>query len=160
MSGPTLYSLDEAGLLQLRHVALYLAGTETQSVRQGFLPGIGFPVAVPPMVTELHEHRELRRIEAESLLCPQQQRRYNTTQKPIAMTFWPHFFSDSRVFARVVWSWIGRIGTTLVICDSLFIMSDLQYPGGGPLLARVQDRSSMTSLPGHFRLLPGVWIDR
>ena len=60
--------LDQPRLLELRDVALNLPRAQPEPLAECLPAGIGLPRFVPPVIRQLHQDGELRRIEAEAAL--------------------------------------------------------------------------------------------
>ena len=94
MCGSTLDAFHEPRRLKIRDVTLHLTRTETQSLCQHCLAGTRPPVTCPLEVAEFHKHGELRRVEPQPVLRPQQQRWNDAEAKRDNLL--AHFFSDAR----------------------------------------------------------------
>ena len=68
MWGTSLDPFDKSGCLKIGHVTLDLSGTEARPIRQRPLAGKGFALAIPSEFGELHQYRELRRVELQPVL--------------------------------------------------------------------------------------------
>ncbi len=68
---------DQTGLLQFSDVALFLSFTQSKPFCQTFLSRVRFAGILPPEITVLHEDGELSQVQADSLLCPEEQGRKN-----------------------------------------------------------------------------------